>query len=61
MSPLVIFVGTLVLLTLIVCATMLFQFRPTRRCPRCESRVDLSRWRCPICGYEFQHVKLLSR
>ena len=61
MSPLLLFVGTLVVLTLIVCATMLLQFRPMRKCPRCEEMVDLSRWRCKTCGYQFTIVNLDSR
>jgi rubredoxin len=59
-SPLLIFAGTLLVLTLILCGTMLFQFRPTRSCPRCGSDEDLSRWRCRACGYEFEPVNLES-
>jgi hypothetical protein len=59
-SPLLIFLGTLVVLTLILCGTLLLQFRPTRRCPQCDSRVDISRWRCRVCGYEFTRVNLES-
>ncbi|HYU59423.1 MAG TPA: hypothetical protein VEK39_01575 [Solirubrobacterales bacterium] len=61
MNPLLLFAGTLLVLTLIMCGTMLFRFRPHRRCPRCRSTVDISRWRCKFCGYQFQEVNLHSR
>ena len=61
MSPLLAFTLVILVLTLIMCATMFFRFRPHRACPRCHSSVDLSRWRCKFCGYQFQHVDLHSK
>ena len=60
MDPLLLFTLVLVALTVIVCGTMFFRFRPHRRCPRCRASVDLSRWRCKYCGYLFQEVDLNS-
>ena len=61
MSPLLAFALVILVLTLIMCATMFFRFRPHRTCPRCRSRVDLSRWRCKHCGYQFEQVHLHSK
>jgi predicted Zn-ribbon and HTH transcriptional regulator len=60
MSPVLAFTLVLIALTLIVCGSMFFRFRPHRRCPRCRSMVDISRWRCKFCGYRFDEVNLHS-
>jgi rubredoxin len=61
MTPLLAFTLVLIALTVIVCGTMFFRFRPHRRCPRCGSMVDISRWRCKFCGYQFVELDLDSQ
>jgi predicted amidophosphoribosyltransferase len=58
MNPLYFYVGAVVILTAILLAAMLLQIRPTRPCPSCNSRVELSKRRCTACGYEFSPIRL---
>ena len=61
MSPLLAFVLVLIGLTVITCIAMFFRYRPSRACPRCGSIVDITRWRCKYCGYQFQRIDLFSK
>jgi predicted amidophosphoribosyltransferase len=52
------FIGAIVVLTAIPLGAMLLQIRPTRPCPLCNSRVELSARRCKACGYEISPIRL---
>ena len=58
MNPLFIYAGAILILTAILIAAALMQIRPTRRCPTCHTRVDLTRRRCQACGYDFSPVRM---
>jgi hypothetical protein len=57
-NPVLIYFGAIVVLTAILLAAMMLQIRPTRPCPQCASRVELSKRRCTNCGYEFAPIRL---
>ena len=58
MSPLVIYVGAVVVLLAILVAAGMMQIRPQRPCPTCGTQVDLDKRRCSTCGYDFSPVRL---
>ena len=58
MSPLAVYLSAIIILTAILLAAMMLQIRPTRPCPLCRSRVELSKRRCTACGYEFAPIRL---
>jgi uncharacterized protein YlaI len=58
MSPVLIYFAAIGVLTLILLGAMALQLRPTRPCPQCGSRVDISKRRCTACDYEFTPVRL---
>ena len=57
MNPLFIYIGAVAVLLAILIAAAVTQIRPTRKCPRCNSRVDMTQRRCRICGYDFAPVR----
>jgi hypothetical protein len=53
MGPLTIYIAIVVLLLGLSLAVRIWKHTPTRRCPLCESRVEIGRSRCQVCGYNF--------
>jgi hypothetical protein len=57
MNPLFIYMGAIGLLLAILIAVAIIQIRPTRPCPQCDTRVDMTQRRCKFCGYDFSPVR----
>jgi hypothetical protein len=49
--------GAIGLLLAILIAVAIIQIRPTRPCPQCDTRVDMTQRRCKFCGYDFSPVR----
>jgi hypothetical protein len=52
-GPLAIYISAIVILLALSIAVWIWRHTPTRLCPLCESRVELGRARCQVCGYNF--------
>jgi predicted amidophosphoribosyltransferase len=51
------FIGTLVVLVLVMSGAALLRLRPTKVCPFCGEPVLLERRRCKQCGYEYERFR----
>jgi hypothetical protein len=57
MDPLLIYIGAVAILLVASLAVRIWRHTPTRKCPLCESAVELGRIRCQICGYRFSTAR----
>jgi hypothetical protein len=56
-SPLLIYVGAVLVLVAASVATWIWRQSASRVCPLCEARVELGRTRCQVCGYRFSTAR----
>ena len=53
MDPLLVYISVAALLLVASLAVGIWRHKPTRSCPLCESKVELGKVQCQVCGYRF--------
>ena len=57
MEPLVIYASMAGLLALFSVLVGIFRHMTTRKCPLCDSQVEMGRQRCQVCDYRFSTAR----